>query len=224
MTEVLLVDDERVIRARYAEILSGEGYAVRTARDGVEALQKFAERRADLVILDVAMPRMNGFAACAALRKLDADVPVIFLTANASEVNEVRGLDAGADDFIAKDASESVLLARVRRAASRLRAPSAAEDEILVLGKVRVNLSTLEVKTSGGTEILTQTEADLLRVFAAERGRFLSADELITALRGKGFACEDSMLYAHVSHLRRKLAEAGEMLVSRRGSGYRLVQ
>lgn len=222
MTDLLLVDDDRIIRQRYAELFQSEGYSVRTARNGEEALKRFAERRPDVVVLDVAMPRLNGFAVCSEIRRLDASVPVLFLTAHALETNEVRGLDTGADDFLAKDVSESVLLARVRRAVGRANAEVSPES-VLTLGTVSVNLSTFKI-SGGAEEELTRTEADILLLLSTDAERYFSPDELIAALRGQGFACEDSMLYTHISNLRRKLGPAGDAIVSRRGFGYRLVR
>lgn len=228
--EVLLVDDERSFRDGLKALLSAEGYSVRVARDGEEAVRKFAECRPDLVILDVMMPKMNGFLACEKIRRSDRRVPVVFLTAKDAEVDQLRALGLGADDYVSKSAPESILIARIRRAVERSRDLSAAprpvaEADIVRLGRVAVNLSTLDVSVSGRpTCSLTKTEADVLRILAASRGRRMTTDELIAELRGAGFACEDTMLYVHVSNLRRKLGPAAEMLSSSRGAGYCLRQ
>ena len=226
--EILLADDERAFRDGLKALLSGEGYSVRTARDGEEAVRKFAERRPDLVILDVMMPKANGFLACERIRQADRRVPVVFLTAKDTEIDQVRALGLGADDYVSKGAPEPLLLARIRRAVERARelsaAPSALAGEVIRLGRVSVNLATLEVDVAGRKECrLTKTEADILRILSSSRGRRFATDELIAALRGVGFACEDTMLYVHVSNLRRKLGPASEMLSSSRGAGYCLL-
>ncbi len=223
--EILLVDDERAFREGLRALLESEGFAVRTARDGDDALRKIAERRPDLVILDVMMPKTNGFRACEEIRRSDRRIPVVFLTAKDAAADQVRALGLGADDYVTKDAPESLLLARVRRAIERSRelaeGPPACVDDVVRLGRVVVNLSTLDVTVAGrAVDRLTKTESDVLRVLCASRGRRVATDEMIVALRGRGFACEDSMLYVHVSNLRRKLGPAASMISSVRGAGY----
>lgn len=222
MTDLLIVDDDLAIRKGLGALFGAEGYAVRTARDGAEALRKFAEKRPDIIILDVDMPKLNGFSTLTEIRRQDPFLPVLILSAHAGESNTVRGLDIGADDFIAKDTPESVLLARVRRAATRALERPQSPLSTLTLGKVRVDFATLEVKGGGG-EALTRTEADILRLLASDPDRCFTFDEIISSLRGSGFACEDGMLYVHVSNLRRKLGPAGESIFCRRRFGYRLV-
>ena len=126
MAEILIVDDERMIRAGLAQLLSGAGFTVREARDGKSALVAVAERRPDLVLLDVMMPGMDGFKVCEKLLASDRDLPVVFLTAKDSESDQVRGLEVGADDFLSKTVGEEVLLARVRKALARVARLSAS--------------------------------------------------------------------------------------------------
>lgn len=222
MAEILIVDDERVLREGLKAMLSGEGFEVRTARDGEDALRKISERAPDLVLLDVMMPRMNGFRTCEEMRKADRTMPVIFLTAKDSEADQVRGIGLGADDYISKGAGESVLLARIRRALER------AEDydrpgEVLELGKVRVNFETLAVEHDGTKTLLTRTQGDILRLLSSAPGKFFSKDEIIVSLRGRGYACADGLVYSHVYNLRGKLGPAGGCIICDRRSGYKMV-
>ena len=225
MAEILVVDDERALRDGIKAVLSGEGFEVRTARDGDEALRKIAEKRPDLVLLDVMMPKMNGFRCCERIRGTDRILPVIFLTAKDAEVDQVRGIGLGADDFVSKSASDAVLLARINRALERSsafgEAGRSASGTTIALGTVSVDLKTF-VGAEKGEEIacLTKTEADMLRFLAAHRGELVVADDIITELRGNGFACEDAMLYMHMCNLRKKLGSAGPMIVTKRGVGY----
>ncbi len=225
VTEMLLADDERAFREGLKSLFAAEGFSVRTARDGDEAVRKFEESRPDVVVLDVMMPKLNGFLACERIRQADRRVPVVFLTAKDTEADQVRALGLGADDYVSKSAPEALMLARIRRAVERSRefaaAQSVAPGDVIRLGRVVVNLATLGVESSGRPSgRLTKTEADILRILTAARGRRLTTDELIAALRGAGFACEDTMLYVHVSNLRRKLGPASDMLSSSRGAGY----
>ena len=119
MKEILVVDDERTVRAAYRRLFEGEGYAVRLARGGADALRLFDERRPDAVLLDVDMPDMNGYAVCRELRRRDSAVPVVFLTAMEGDADQLRGLDSGADDYVFKTAANAVLVARVASAIAR---------------------------------------------------------------------------------------------------------
>lgn len=226
-TEILLADDERAFRAGMKLLLESEGFAVRAARDGEEAVGMFAEKTPDLVLLDVMMPKMNGFRACEEVRKLDRRVPVVFLTAKDAEVDQVRALGLGADDYVSKAAPEALLVARIRRAVERAQELSAGAADgrggTIRIGRTTVDTTTLEVTVSGKpTGRLTKTEADILQILARGRGRSFSTDELIAALRGRGFACEDTMLYVHVSNLRRKLGPAAARIANSWKSGYSL--
>ena len=226
MAEILLVDDERVVREGMKRVLQGEGFCVRTARDGEEAVRQVGERRPDLVLLDVMMPKMNGFRCCEEIRRSDVLLPVIFLTAKDSESDQVRGISLGADGYLPKSAGDALLLACVRRALARARELRETElrraADVIYLGAVSVDLRALTVRSEAGAELalLTRTEADILKVLDARRGELFSSDELIAAVRGKGYACEDTMLYMHLSNLRRKLGPAAGKLVNRRRAGY----
>lgn len=229
MAEILVVDDERVLRDGIRSILSGEGFAVRTARDGDEALKKIAEKRPDLVLLDVMMPKMNGFRCCERIRETDRILPVIFLTAKDAEADQVRGIGLGADDFVSKSASDAVLLARINRALERSsafgEAPGRVSGTTIVLGAVSVDMRSFVVLEKG-REIsrLTRTEADILKLFNSRRGEPVLSDDIITELRGNGFACEDTMLYMHISNLRKKLGAAADFIITRHGFGYGLAE
>ena len=229
MAEILVVDDERVLRNGIRSLLSGEGFAVRTARDGDEALKKIAEKRPDLVLLDVMMPKMNGFRCCERIRETDRILPIIFLTAKDAEADQVRGIGFGADDFVSKSASDAVLLARINRALERLSALGDASRRVsgttIALGDVSVDMRSFVVMEKG-KEIsrLTRTEAEILKLFDSRRGEPVLSDDIITELRGNGFACEDTMLYMHISNLRKKLGAAADFIVTRHGFGYGLAE
>ena len=229
MAEILIADDERVLREGLKAMLLGEGHAVRTARDGEDALRKISERAPDLVLLDVMMPKMNGFKTCEEIRKADRAVPVIFLTAKDSEADQVRGLGLGADDYVSKDAGETLLLARINRALARRASLSEIATKrgtrLIRLGRIRVDMKTLLV--SGPNEEiarLTKTESDILRLLDSERGVFFSTEQIISELRGQGFSCTDSMLYSHMSNLRHKLGASGALISCNRNAGYCLAR
>lgn len=229
MAEILIVDDERVLREGLKAMLAGEGFAVRTARDGADALKRISEKTPDLVLLDVMMPKMNGFRTCEEIRRNHPTLPVIFLTAKDSETDQVRGIGLGADDYISKDAGEPVLLARINRALARAAtfgAPMAErKGHPIRLGKLHVDLNSLSAVGPGGEIIrLSKTEVDILKILDSDRGRFFTLDRIISELRGRGFACEDSLVYVNISRLRRKLGPVGELISCNRSAGYCLLK
>ena len=221
MAEILVVDDERSVRNGLKALLTTGGYSVRLARSGAQALEQFRTRRPDLVLLDVMMPGTSGFAVCSEIRREDALVPVIFLTSLENEANQVRGLGLGADDYISKSAGEAELFARIRRALERSAAfmKNAAQPRRAEIGRLTVDFDALTLRGPGVDERLTKTEADVLWLLNSERGRFFSSDEILEVLRG----ADDSALRTHMSRLRRKFGVAASMIVSLRGTGYKLL-
>ena len=221
--EVLIAEDEPSARRGFRALFEGEGYAVRTARDGEEALAKFNERRPDAVLLDVMMPKMNGIAACAEIRKSDHLVPILFFTAMPSDVGAVRALGLGADDYIDKAKSPEELLARV---AAVLRRASSARPhaDALSLGDVTVDFTTMTAAGDGISEELTKSESLFLRLLSSERGRCFSFDEIFAALRGEGYVGDDNAVRCIAKRLKAKLGRAGELIANARGVGYKLVK
>ena len=199
MAEILIVDDERMIRAGLAQLLADAGFAVREARDGKSALTAVAARRPDLVLLDIMMPGMDGFEVCEKLLAADRDLPVVFLTAKDSEHDQVRGLEVGADDFLSKTVGEEVLLARVRKALAR----------------------TARLAASDAPSGMTKTEADIYRLLSSARGKWFSYREIFNSIRGEGYYGDEGAVRTQMSRLREKLP-SGEKIESKRGFGYAL--
>ena len=226
---ILVADDERVIREGLVGLLEGEGFAVATARDGVEAVAKFRQLRPDLVLLDVMMPKANGFKACEAIRQLDALVPVLFLTARDSDIDQVRALGLGADDYLSKGVADGLLIARIRRMLERSTVMeerrTSGRSRKVHLGPITVNLDALTV-VEGASEVatLTATEAKILELLDEHRGECLTREDILQRLRGYGMACSESLLYVHISNLRRKLGAAAQLIVNDHHLGYHLVK
>ena len=224
MKEILIADDELSVRRAFRTMFESEGYAVRLARNGDEAISMFADRRPDLVLLDVMMPGRNGMSVCEELRRMDAATPVLLFTAAPSEATLVRGLGLGADDYIPKTAGREELFARVRAAIARREAcAAAARTDVLDLAGVRVDLSAMTVSGGDAGAALTKSEAVVLRRLAERRGAVVSGAELFSALRGEGYVGDDRAMRKLVQRLREKLGRAGNLVVNERGAGYRLV-
>ena len=227
MAEILIIEDERAVRDGYARLFTGEGYKVRLARTGEEGVEKFRARRPDVVLLDVMLPGENGFTACRRLRALDALTPIVFNTQLDGPDDRVRALELGGDDYVLKTDPSAVLVARVARAVARYEAFQRARRPALTITVGRAVVDCCELTVRDGSRrnrVLTRTEFDILRLLAGARGRVFSSEEILDHIRGEGYACDDNTVYVHVWNLRRKLGTAGELIVTQRDAGYKLVK
>ena len=226
MATILIADDERMTRNSYKTLFEAEGFSVRLAKDGAEAVRLFLEGRPDLVLLDVMMPKMNGLAACAEIRKSDALVPILFFTALPSDVSLVRGLGLGGDDYIDKARSPEELVARVRAALRKREAFEShkAGDDRIELGRVTVDLRGMFVVEAGGTPVdLTRYEALLIRALNDARGTFVDNDTLASCLHGDDCTGDPTRIRKSISVLKKKLGVAGDMIANSRTNGNMLL-
>jgi two-component system OmpR family response regulator len=222
---ILVVDDDAHIRevARYALVRSG--YSVEVANDGVAAEMRVQRGGIDLVVLDVLMPELDGFALCRRIRER-ARLPIVFLSSRGEEADRVLGLDLGADDYLTKPFSPRELVARVaavlRRAApEKLEAVPAAQPA-LVIGKVTIDRDRHEVRVGGEPLTATATELKLLATLAQHRGRVLSRGQLIATVYGGDHHISERTIDTHVRNLRAKLAAAdADVIETVHGVGYR---
>jgi DNA-binding response OmpR family regulator len=221
---ILLVDDEDSIQKLLTYPLEREGYRVLQARDGEEALTRFASERVDLVVLDIMLPKLDGLEVCKRLRA-ESEVPIIMLTARDDELDKVLGLELGADDYITKPFSIREFRSRVRallRRASVVR--QADEGDVITAEGLAIDLSRRVVEVGGERVQLTYVEFELLRILASHPGRVYSRRMLLEALWGGADYREPRTIDVHVRHLREKLerdpAEPGYILTVR-GVGYR---
>jgi DNA-binding response OmpR family regulator len=222
---ILLVDDEDSIQKLLTYPLEREGYRVLQARDGEEALTRFASERVDLVVLDIMLPKLDGLEVCKRLRA-ESEVPIIMLTARDDELDKVLGLELGADDYITKPFSIREFRSRVRallRRASVVRQVNEG-DELITAEGLSIDLSRRVVEVGGERVQLTYVEFELLRILASHPGRVYSRRMLLEALWGGADYREPRTIDVHVRHLREKLerdpAEPGYILTVR-GVGYR---
>jgi DNA-binding response OmpR family regulator len=221
---ILLVDDEDAIQKLLTYPLEQEGFRVVQARDGEEALRRFASDRVDLVVLDVMLPKVDGLEVCRRLRSRSA-VPIIMLTARDDELDKVVGLELGADDYITKPFSIREFRSRVR-ALLRRAALGQQEDGKELLGddEVRIDLARRTVEVRGDGVELTYVEFELLRAMASRPGRVFSREHLLETLWGDYAYREPRTIDVHVRHLREKLEREPrepELILTVRGVGYR---
>ena len=224
MSYILFAEDDETLRAGLESALASEGYEVHGCKDGDEVLAAFARRRPDLLILDVMMPGKSGFDVCVEVRRADPTVPILFLTAKASEADVVVGLGLGADDFIPKPFRIRELFARVSAALRRGRlAALSANADTFMIGSARVDGRRFLVSTGEPPDQpLTLRELGLLREFAAHPGEVLSRDMLLDKVWGMNYGGGTRTLDQHIVQVRRKLGPSGNLIETVRGVGYRL--
>jgi DNA-binding response OmpR family regulator len=220
---VLIVDDEpRYLRLLDANLRT-EGYEVVTAQDGQQAVDVFSSQPIDLVLLDIMMPRLDGFGATQRIREFSS-VPIIILTAKGDEQDRVRGLDLGADDYLVKPFSATELLARVRAVLRRAQIPSeSGQTRFFTHDNLRIDFARAEVWRSEQVVSLSATEYRLLLQFAHNLGKILTSEDLLTSVWGPEYKSDKEILWVSIARLRQKLEDDPHNprhIVTRSGLGY----
>jgi two-component system, OmpR family, response regulator MprA len=216
---VLVTDDERSVRSAVRRALTLEGYRVSEAEDGAQALDAIASDRPDAVVLDVMMPELDGLQVCRALRDGGDSMPVLMLTARDEIDQRVRGLDAGADDYLVKPFALEELLARLR---ALLRRSAPDDDGILRFAELELDLNLYEARVNGDSLRLTRTEFSLLELFLRHPRQVLPRSMINERVWGYDFGPGSNSLGVYVGYLRKKLSEVGarELIQTVRGVGY----
>lgn len=221
---ILLVDDERTVLQGLEKVLLAEGYEVATATDGEAGLAIAAVKNPDLVILDILMPGLNGFEVCQRLRMRNADVRILIVTALHKEMEKVRGLELGADDYVTKPVSLSELKARIKALLRRTGSFSLRED--YRFGEVTIDPVGREVTKAGELIDLTAKEFDLLCYLVQHEGEALSRDRLLEEVWGHDQYPITRTVDIHILHLRRKLERDPSQpryFLTLHGVGYKFV-
>ena len=221
MTRILVVEDEPGIALGLRNDLTLEGYAVEVTGDGEQAYERGRAGGFDLILLDVMLPRKDGFAVCRDLRRAGVKTPVILLTARAQEAEKVLGLEWGADDYVTKPFSPLELCARIKAV---LRRTTSEPANVCHFGEIEVDFERCLARRAGVAVDLTALEFKVLSALVEARGRLLSRDQLIERVWGKGVSITDRVVDNHILNLRRKLEATPaepKYLLSVRGMGYR---
>jgi two-component system alkaline phosphatase synthesis response regulator PhoP len=222
---VLIVEDDPLTREALGDVFEGENFEVTLAPNGREGLRSFHEKSCDLVCLDVMMPELSGYDTCKEIRKLDAHVPIIFISAKGEEIDKVLGLELGADDFIVKPFGVREVLARVK-AIFRRRYPvdiSSDQGEFF-LGPWRLIPDELRGEKSGESIEITQREMKLLRAFSDKKGKILTRFELFQIGWDLDHLPNSRTLDQHIALLRKKIEEdtkSPKLIQTVQGVGYR---
>ena len=223
MRDILVAEDNALLAKGICTALKSERYRVRHVADGAAALAAIAERRPDVLVLDIMMPKMDGITVCRTIRRTDAHLPILMLTARGLDSQKVEGLSAGADDYLTKPFSIAELLARIAALLRRalLAAPESAADTF-AFGAATVDASTLTVTASDGTsQRLLPRELRLLKLFAENPGKVFSRDELLDRFWGVSYYGTTRTLDQRLMLLRKKLGSDAARIESVHGVGYR---
>jgi two-component system alkaline phosphatase synthesis response regulator PhoP len=220
---ILIVEDDPSIRLGLKRSLEFEGFVVDMARDGEEAIQRAFDKKPDLIVLDIMLPRVNGFEVCRTVRKYDATLPIVILSAKGDEGDKVLGLELGADDYMTKPFSVRELTARIK---ARLRRRRAFDGEVETFeeGSIRIDFAGQQMSVDGEARELSTREFRLLRHLIQNRGRVLSRDQILNKVWGYDYDGTPRTIDNFINKLRQKLGDDPNdptWIQTIRGSGYK---
>lgn len=219
MAKILVVDDEIKIREIIKEYAEFEGYEVAQAEDGMQAVEMVKNQDFDIIIMDVMMPKLDGYSACKEIRKIK-QIPVIMLSARGEEYDKLFGFEIGVDDYVVKPFSPKELMARIRAVLNRASASQRTEDVIRYEG-LEINFTAREVKIDGKKVSMTPKEYDLLFYLVKNMNIALSREKLLEEVWGFDFYGDDRTVDTHIKMLRNSLGKYRNLIVTLRGMGYK---
>ncbi len=217
---ILIIEDEIAIQNILAEPLRACGYEVVTASDGLEGINTFHAHHIDLILLDIMLPKINGYAVCEMIRQ-EAQTPIILLTALDTEADQIKGFDLLADDYITKPFSIKLVLKRVEALFRRTETMD-MDTDTLRYKELQISAKQRQVLVSGAEVILTQSEFDILLLFLKNQGRVFTRDELLNLVWGYEFIGEEKSVNFHIMNLRKKLGV--DYIETVRGVGYKIAK
>lgn len=220
MYKILVVDDEPKIREVIREYAEFSGYEVTEAEDGMSAIGLCKLNDYDLVIMDIMMPKLDGFSACKEIKKIK-DIPVIMLSARGEEYDKLFGFELGIDDYIVKPFSPKELIARVNAVLSRVHSSSGTPQNTLKFGGLEINIPARVVTVDGKKVNLTPKEYELLFYLVENKNIALSRDKLLSDIWGYDFFGDDRTIDTHIKNLRNSLGPYRDYIVTLRGVGYK---
>lgn len=222
-SRILIVEDDPSIRLGLKRSLEFEGFLVELARDGEEAIQRAFDKKPDLIVLDIMLPRVNGFEVCRTVRKYDSALPILILSAKGDEGDKVLGLELGADDYITKPFSIRELTARIKAALRRRRAME-GEVDLFEEDSLSIDFGGQTLRVSGEARELSTREFKLLRFLIQNRGRVLSRDQILNKVWGYDYDGTPRTIDNFINKLRQKLGDDPtdpRWIQTVRGSGYK---
>ena len=219
MKKILVTEDEPEIRELLGNYLTHEGYEVSLAEDGVEAVSVFSKGNFDLVILDIMIPKIDGFGVCEVIKK-QSDIPVMFLSALSDDASQIKGYDLMADDYMTKPFSMPIFLRKVNALLRRNDNTAAKRDNVITCGDIVIDTDTMEVTVKGEVVDLTAREFDLLLTLAKNPGRVYTREILLDLLWNYDSLVDERIVDSHIKNLRHKMG--GDYIETVRGRGYRI--
>lgn len=226
MEKILIIEDEESILMALEDNLKLEGYVVSSALDGEMGLSKVMENNYDLIILDIMLPKMNGFDVCRRIRQEEISTPILMLTAKSQEIDKVLGLELGADDYVTKPFSPRELFARVKALLRRAR-PQDQGKESYRFGEVEIDFKKYEIKKKGKQIYLTALEFELLHLLIERNGDVVSRDVILDELWGNDVFVQPRTVDKHIAELRKKIEDNPanpRFIVGVRSVGYKFVE
>ncbi len=219
MQKILIVEDDPAIQAVLHDFIQDAGYSVEVASDGVEAISRFSEQDFDLVLLDIMLPKIDGYGVCAVIRRT-SDVPIMMLTALDGEEDQIKGLDLQVDDYITKPFSLPILIRKIA-AVLRRSARQSGRPQIIAYKNLTLDLDGYKVYADGKSLDLTPREFEILRELLTHQGRILTRQNLLQTLWKYEFYGDERIIDTHIKNLRKKLGTA-DYIETIRGVGYRI--
>lgn len=220
MARLLIVDDEENIREVVKEYAEFEGYEIDEAEDGMQAVSMCRENDYDLIILDIMMPKLDGFSACKEIKKIK-NIPVIMMSARSEEYDKLFGFELGIDDYVTKPFSPKELMARVAAVLARSGGSKKKDDRVMKFSGLEIDIPGRSVTVDGKKIDLTPKEYDLLFYLVENRNIALSRDKLLRDVWGYDFFGDDRTIDTHIKNLRNNLGPYRDMIVTLRGVGYK---
>ncbi len=218
MNTILVVEDEDILREVIVDYLNEEGYQVLEAPDGEKALELFQSNSVDLVILDIVLPKLDGWSVCRRIRK-NSSIPIIILTARSDEDDSLLGYELGADDYLVKPYSPRVLMVKVRRFLGKY--SGALDGMLMSAGGIVINLGSRLVTVEDNTINLTHTEFEILAYLMQNKGLVITREQLIAKIWGYDFYGDEKTVNSHIRNLRAKLGSRGGCIVTVIRAGYK---
>ncbi len=226
MEKILIIEDEESILMALTDDLALEGYEVASARDGLQGLSMAKEKGHDLVILDIMLPKMDGFEVCKQLRQAGVGTPILMLTAKSQEIDKVLGLELGADDYVTKPFSPRELLARMKAILRRVKATQ-EEFDIYNFGDVEIDFKKYEVKKKGQPVYLTTLEFSLIGFLIKHKDQVLDRSAILDGVWGEDVYVLPKTVDTHIGHLRKKIEDDPadpRHIIGVRGVGYKFTE
>lgn len=216
---ILIIEDEEAIQGVVKAFLEDEGYNVVLASDGLEGMEKFREYHPDLILLDLMLPKMNGFSVCEAIRK-ESQVPIIMLTALDDDASQMKGFDALADDYITKPFSMPLVVKHIEAVLRRAEQGGVAPNNVIRYKEITVDTDSLSVLVGTESVPLTTREFEILKLLLENQGRVVSRERLLDTVWGYDYIGDEKIVNTHIKNIRKKLGV--DYIETMRGAGYKI--